>query len=221
MKKITTVADLIGIVRTAKAGGRFATIEGEHSTKFNQFPNEDYCKAKGITLASGKGSKVANEPYRFNGLPYTYRFVVSFHWGQDYDRTLEKMGGQRSEDGANKPNDHFGGIAIGYPTTTNVCLVYMQGDYKGDGYYLNGEKVEDKETLDYIKGYKSTNKPQLVEYRTIGFRNIRRVAVDNEVYEVEIPNLTPTEYDAICIAFGAKRTEPKEPTTTEEYTKVG
>ena len=41
MKKITKVADLIGIIRTAKAGGQFATIDGAHTTKFNQFPNED------------------------------------------------------------------------------------------------------------------------------------------------------------------------------------
>ena len=214
MKKITKVADLISIVRTAKAGGQFATIEGEHATKFNQFPNEEYCNAKGIALASGKGSKVLNEPFRFNGLPYTYRFKVTFHWGQDYDRTLANLGGERSEQGANKPIDHFGGIAIGDPTTHNICLVYMQGDYIGDGYYLNGNKVTDEDTLAYIKGYKSASKPQLVEYRTIGVRNIRRVAVNGDAYEVEISDITPTEYDALCTAFGAERSNPKPTTPT-------
>ena len=222
MKKIVKVADLISIVRTAKANGQFATIEGEHNTKFNQFPNEDYCNEKGITLASGKGSKVLNEPFRFNGLPYTYRFKVQFHFGQDYDRTLSALGGERSENGANKPIDHFGGIAIGYPTTNNVCLVYMQGDYKGIGYFLNGNEVTDAETLAYIKGYKSVSKPQLVEYRTIGVRNIRRVAVAGETYEVAISEITPTEYDALCVAFGAERSEPKPTTPTEQgYPKVG
>lgn len=220
MKKITKVADLISIVRTAKAGGQFATIEGEHTTKFNQFPNEDYCKAKGITLASGKGSKALNEQYRFGGEDYKFRFKVAFHFGQDYDKTLEKAGLSRSEEGANKPIDHFGGIAIGYPTTNNVCLVYMQADYTADGYYLNGKKVEDTETLEYIKGYKSISKPQAVEYRTIGVRNIRRVAVAGETYEVEISDITPTEYDALCVAFDAKRSEPK-PTTPQDYAKVG
>lgn len=222
MKKITKVADLISIVRTAKANGQFATIDGEHATKFNQFPNTDYCTAKGITLAVGKGSKAANEPFRFGGEPFTYRFKVLFHFGQDYDRTLSALGAERSEQGANKPIDHFGGIAIGYPTTHNVCLVYMQGDYKGDGYYLNGSKVEDAETLAYIAGYKSTSKPQVVEYRTIGVRNIRRVAVAGETYEVAIPEITPDEYDALCIAFGAERSEPKPTTPTEQgYPKVG
>jgi hypothetical protein len=140
---------------------------------------------------------------------------VVFHFGQDYDKTLAKLGGERSENGANKPIDHFGGIAIGYPTTNNVCLVYMQGDYIGDGYYLNGVKVEDAETLAYIKGYKSASKPQLVEYRTIGVRNIRRVAVNGDAYEVEISDITPTEYDALCTAFGAERSNPK--TTTPTY----
>lgn len=224
MKKITKVADLIGIIRTAKAGGQFATIDGAHTTKFNQFPNEDYCKEHNITLASGKGSKVANEPHRYDGREFSYRFKVLFHFGQDYDRTLEKAGLQRSEQGANKPIDHFGGIAIGYPTTNNICLVYMQGDYSGEGYFdANGKKVEDKETLDYIKGYKSTSKPQVVEYRTIGVRNISKVAVAGETYEVAIADITPAEYDALCIAFGAHRTEPTKPTptTTEEYPKVG
>lgn len=209
MKKITKVADLISIVRTAKAGGQFASISGEHITKFNQFPNEDYCKAKGITLASGKGSKALNEPFRFGGEDFRYRFKVVFHFGQDYDRTLAKLGASRSADGANKPIDHFGGIAMGYPTTHNVCLIYMEGDYVGDGYYLDGKKVEDAETLAYIKGYKSVSKPQEVEYRTIGVRNIRSVAVEGETYEVEISDITPTEYDALCVAFDAKRTEPK------------
>jgi len=224
MKKITSVADLIGIIRTAYAGGQFATIEGEVIPKFNQFPNEEYCNAKGITLASGKGSKALNEKHRFNGLPYTNRFKVQFNWDKNYDKALAKVGGQRSEDGANKTIDHFGSIAIGYPTTLNVCLTYMPNWYIADGYYLNGEKVEDAETLAYIKGYKSVSKPSLVEYRTIGYRYVRSVAVNGKTYKVEIPNaLTQSEYDALCTAFGAKRTEPTKPTptNTEEYTKVG
>lgn len=222
MKKIVKVAELISIVRTAKAGGQFATITGEHTTKFNQFPNENYCKAKGITLASGKGSKALNEPFRFNGLPYTDRFKVEFHWGQDYDRTLAKAGGERSEQGANKPIDHFGGIAIGYPTTKNVCLVYMDGDYTWYGYYLNGEKVTDAETLAYIAGYKSASKPQLVEYRTLGYRNIRTVTVGKETYEVCLSEITESEYDALCVAFGAERSNPKPNNPTEQdYPKVG
>jgi hypothetical protein len=208
MKKITKVADLISIVRTAKAQGQFATIDGAHATKFNQFPNEDYCKAMGITLASGKGSKAINEPFRFGGEPFTFRFKVVFHFGQDYDRTLAKAGLTRSDEGANKAIDHFGGIAIGYPSTNNVCLVYMQADYVADGYYLDGKKVEDPETLAYIAGYKATSKPQAVEYRTIGVRNISRIAVAGEIYEVEISEISPEEYNALCIAFDAKRTEP-------------
>lgn len=204
MKKITKVADLIGIIRTAKNGGQFATIVGEHTTKFNQFPNEEYCNAKGITLAVGKGSKALNEPYRFGGEQFTDRFKVLFHWGQDYDRTLEKMGLQRSEQGANKPIDHFGGIAIGYPTTSNICLVYMQGNYTFDGYYLNGEKVTDAETLAYIAGYKSATKPNPVEYRTIGVRNVRTITVGGETYEVAIGEITPSEYKALCEVFGVQ-----------------
>lgn len=207
MKKITSVADLISILRTAKAGGQFATITGEHNTKFNVLPNEDYCKAKGITLASGKGSKALNEPYRFGGEEFKYRFKVAFHFGQDYDKTLAKLGLERSEQGANKPIDHFGGIAIGYPTTNNVCLVYMQGDYSGDGYYLNGKKVEDAETLAYIKGYKSaSNSAQAVEYRTLGVRNVRRLAVKGEEYEVDIKDISESEYHALCVVY---KVEPK------------
>lgn len=220
MKKITKVADLISAVRTAKCGGQFATILCETTPKFNAFPNEDYCTANGITLASGKGSKALNEPYRFGGEDFRYRFKVVFHFGQDYDKTLEKAGLSRSEEGANKAIDHFGGIAIGYPTTNNVCLVYMQADYSVDGYYLNGNKVEDNKTLDYIKGYKSTSKPQAVEYRTVGVRNVRTISFGGETYVVDINDIPPTEYEALCVAFDAKRTEPK-PTTPDELAKVG
>lgn len=210
------VADLISIVRTAKAGGQFATIECETTPKFNQFPNADYCTAKGITLASGKGSKALNEQHRFGGEDFRYRFKVAFHFGQDYDKTLEKAGLSRSEDGANKQIDHFGGIAIGYPSTNNVCLVYMQAGYTTDGYYLDGKKVEDTETLAYIAGYKSVSKPQAVEYRTVGVRNVRFLSFGGETYEVAISDITPSEYNALCEVFNAKRTTPHN-----DYPDVG
>lgn len=219
MKKITKVADLISAVRTAKCNGQFATINCETTPKFNQFPNEDYCKEHNITLASGKGSKALNEQFRFGGEDFRYRFRVAFHFGQDYDKTLEKAGLSRSDDGANKAIDHFGGIAIGYPSTNNVCLVYMQAGYTTDGYYLNEKKVEDTTTLDYIKGYKSASKPQVVEYRTVGVRNVRSLSFGGETYEVAISDITPTEYEALCTVFDAKRTEPKP--KTPDFAKVG
>ena len=219
MKQITKVADLISAVRTAKCGGQFATLDCETTPKFNAFPNEEYCKAHNITLASGKGSKALNEPHRFGGEDFRYRFKVAFHFGQDYDKTLEKAGLSRSEDGANKAIDHFGGIAIGYPSTNNVCIVYMQAGYTTDGYYLNGKKVEDTETLAYIAGYKSVSKPQAVEYRTVGVRNVRAISFGGETYEVAISDITPTEYEALCEVFDAKRTEPKP--KTPDFAKVG
>ena len=61
-----------------------------------------------------------------------------------------------------------------------------------------------------------------MEYRTLGYRNIRTVTVGKETYEVCLSELTPTEYDALCVAFGAERSEPKPTTPTEQgYPKVG
>lgn len=219
MKKITKVADLISAVRTAKCGGQFATITCETTPKFNQFPNEDYCKSHNITLASGKGSKALNEPHRFGGEDFRYRFSLQFHFGQDYAKTLERKGGSLSENGGSTPKDFFGNIAVGHPTTNNVCLRYMDANYKVDGYYLNGQKVEDAETLAYIKGYKSVSKPQLVEYREIGVRNVRSVSFGGETYEVAISDITPTEYDALCVAFDAKRYTPKP--NNPDFANVG
>lgn len=205
MEKITKVADLISALRTAKNGGQFATICGTHATKFNQFPNEDYCKVKGITLASGKGSKALNEPFRFNGMTADYRFKVEFHFGQDYDRTLEKLGLCRSENGSHNEVVHFGGIAIGYPTTDNICLVYMQGNYKGIGYFdCDGKEITDAETLAYIKGYKSISKPNAIEYRTLGVRNVKSITFGGKTYEVEIGTITHEEFLALCLVFGVE-----------------
>ena len=213
MKKITKVAELISAVRTAKCGGQFATIVCETTPKFNVFPNADYCTANGITLASGKGSKALNEPYRFGGEDFRYRFSLQFHFDQDYKKTLERKGGSLSEDGGNTPKDFFGSIAVGHPSTYNVCLRYMDANYFVDGYYLDGRKIEDTETLDYIKGYKSVRTSQsLVEYREIGVRNVRSLSFGGETYEVAISDITPKEYDALCVAFDATHYEPKDKT---------
>lgn len=201
-KIINNVADLIATLRTAKNGGQFATLMGEHATKFNQFPNDEYCSAKGITLASGKGSKALNEPFRFNGMSANYRFSVQFHFGQDYDRTLDKLGLCRSENGSRNEIDHFGGIAMGYPSTNNVCIIYMQGNYNGIGYFdKNGKEITDTDTLTYIKGYKSVSKPNGIEYRTIGVRNVKSLTFGGTTYKVEIDTITPEDYDALKTLF--------------------
>lgn len=220
MKKITKVADLISAVRTAKScRGQFATLVCETTPKFNQFPNEDYCKEHNITLASGKGSKALNEPFRFGGEDFRYRFSLQFHFDQDYKKTLERKGGSLSEDGANVEIDYFGGIAVGFPSTHNVCIEYMDADYKESGYYLNGKKVEDAETLAYIKGYKSVSKAQVVKFRRVGVRNVRSLSFGGETYEVAISDITPTEYDALCEVFDAKRYTPKP--NNPDFAKVG
>ena len=209
-KNITKVADLISIVRTAKIGGQYASILGTHETKFNVFPNKEYCTAKGITLASGKGSKALNEPYRFNGMTAISQFKVVFHFGQDYDRTLDKVGATRSANGSVNEIDHFGGIAMGYPSTHNVCLIYMEADRYFLGYYdADGKQITDADTLAYIKGYKSNNKPNAVEYRTLGVRNIKSLTCGGCTYKVDIKDITPKDYDAISTLF------------KDEYSKVG
>lgn len=201
-KIINNVADLIAILRTAKNGGQFATLYGEHATKFNVFPNDEFCSANGITLASGKGSKALNEPFRFNGMTANYRFSVQFHFGQDYDRTLEKLGLCRSENGSANETDHFGGIAMGYPTTNNVCIIYMQGNYNGIGYFdENGNEITNAETLAYIKGYKSASKPNAVEYRTIGVRNVKALVFGGVTYKVQIDSISPDDYKMLKANF--------------------
>lgn len=204
MQKITSVTALVKELANAKSAGQFATIEGEHTTKFNQFPNEDYCLANGIKLASGKGSKALNEPYRFNGTPYTYRFKVLFHFGQDYERTLAKLGLTKSENGNRNEIVHFGTIAMGYPTTHNVCLIYMEGNYSGQGYYKDNTLVTDETELAYIKGYKSVSKPTEISYRTLGVRNVRRLAYGGKVFEVEITDITPQDFDTLCSLYTKK-----------------
>lgn len=196
---ITTATDLLNIITKAKNGGQFATIYGETNRETNQFPNQEYCDRKGITLASGKGSKALNEPYRYGGERITRRFSVTFHFDQNYDRTLADAGFSRSEESTCK-DIHLGTIAVAKPTTQNICLVYMQGSYNSGEYRIDG-RIPTEEEMAYIKGYlrvKAPNpKDQAIGYRTIGVRYITEIAFGGCRYKVNIPEISEGEYKAI------------------------
>jgi hypothetical protein len=204
---ITNVFDLIAIIAKARNNkGQFATIEAETNVEVNQFPNEEYCNAKGITLASGKGSKAINEPYRHNGSKATKRFKVEFHYDESYDNKLKSYGLTRSENGSNRKTDHFGSIAIGYESTTNVLLCYMPNWYIGKSeYYLDGHKANEDEVA-YINGYKkkSYNGNTPFDYRTVGVKNVRSLSFGGNTYIVKIDTITPADYDALKALYCSK-----------------
>ena len=197
---INNATDLVALIANAKNGGQFATITAETPIAFNQFPNADYCAKMGIVMPTKKAEK---EQYRFNGLPYTKRFKVAFHFDEDYDNALAKAGFTRSENGPRYTKDHFGTIAVGIPSTNNICLVYLNGAYEFDGIYLNGEKIEDAETLAYIEGYKQTKKvdPNAPQYRNVGIKNVRSIKFGRKDIAVKVAEISQEEYESIKATY--------------------
>lgn len=202
---ITNVFDLIAKIATAKNRGQFATIEAETEVKANQFPNEEYSNAHGILFPMPKTKAYAEyrEQYRYKGKA-TKRFKVEFHFDKSYDNELAKHGLTRSENGTNRKTDHFGSIAIGYESTTNVLLCYMPDWYLGKAeYYLDGHKASEEEVA-YINGYKVKSNNAVIEYRTVGVKNVRTLSFGGNTYIVNIDTITPTDYDALKALYCAK-----------------
>ena len=78
-------------------------------------------------------------------------------------------------------------VMMRYISTNNVCLIYMATSRSEGETTLNGHALTAAEWA-YLKRYKSQSKSggNIVNYRTISAKNVKRIAIKGEVYEVNI-----------------------------------
>jgi len=168
MKKIFSVADLSAILSAAKCGGQYVSVSGKSEIKLNKFPTD--------------GSKKIRLDENFK--PYE-EFSVSFHFGQDYDKTMSRLlGCDYKASDANRVH-LVKNVLMQYVSTGTTCIIYMPENYTASATMINGKELTDEEKA-YMARYKSKAKPSAspLEYRTLGVKNLTRIAIDHEVYEV-------------------------------------
>lgn len=170
MKKISSVSELKDVLMNAKAGGRYVTIYAEKEITLRKFPTDD---SERIRLADG-----------FKPISH---FSVQFHFGADYEKAVEKKLGTsfvKAQDDNREtliPN-----VMMRYKSTDNVCLIYMPENRHYGDTTLNG-KVLTADELAYMEHYVPRNNSNaIVEYRTISARNVKKLVINKEVYEVSL-----------------------------------
>ena len=166
MKKIFSVSDLVGILKSAKCGGQYVALYGESDYKLNKFPTD------------------GSERIRIkDGFQPRKKFVVKFHFGEDYERKMSKMLGEEYK-ASDKNRIHLvKNVLMQFASTGTTCVIYMPESYTDNGIYLNGQPISE-EDLAYAKRYKSPTKASAIEYRNLNVTNVERIAVGGETYEV-------------------------------------
>ena len=171
--RIESVEQLVNVMAAAKCGGQWVTIEGETPIKLNKFPTD-----------GSERVKLADD------FKPTKRFVAKFHFSEDYERKMAKVLGIDSYDASDSNREHLvKNVIMRYKSTNNVCLIYMPSEYTDKGIFVNGNEAT-ADDMATIERYKSRSKNNaVVEYRTIGVKNVRRIAINNNIYEIAISEI--------------------------------
>jgi hypothetical protein len=173
-KKILSVSELVAVMSVAKANGRYVTITASSEVKLNKFPTD--------------GSERIRIDADFKP---RHEFVVKFHFGADYEKAMTRaLGLGKDYNASDKNRVHIvKNVLMQYVSTGTTCMIYMPESYVEGGYTLNGKPLTAEQSA-YLARYKSksSSESSAVEYRTIAVRNISRIAINNEVYELAIYN---------------------------------
>lgn len=197
MKTIKTIEEFATILANAKCGGQFVTLTARKAVKLNKYPTD------------------GSEKIRINDdfVPME-EYTVEYHFGADYEKAMAKALGIKEYDAHDANRFHIvPSVLMAFKSTKNVCAIYMPSKYRGERKVtLNGRELSSVEK-DYMRRYTPKHTDSVVEYRNLSLSNIKRLALNHEVYEVDIKDshlydelmkVTPTstkEWADICSLY--------------------
>ena len=170
--KITSVEQLAQVLKDAKCGGQFVTLNIVKAADMNVFPTDG-------------SEKIRRNPdfVAFNS------YSVQLHYSEDYEKKMAKALGVESYEAHASNRVHIVKNALmQYTTTGNICFIYLPTEYLNSQVVgANGEPLNAKD-LAYYNRYKSPKrKSGIVEYRNVGIANIKSIAMAGKLYVLEIP----------------------------------
>jgi hypothetical protein len=74
-------------------------------------------------------------------------------------------------------------VIMQYISTGTTCFIYMPESYIDGGMWLNGQPISDEDKA-YAMRYKAKSSAAAVTYRTLNVKNISRIAIGGEVYDI-------------------------------------
>ena len=167
---ITSVDEFITLMSNAKCNGKYVTVYGESDVKLNKFNTDGLPK----------------EHIKDNFIPRT-DFSVTFHFGQDYEKTMSKILGEDYKASDKNRRHLVKNVIMQYISTGNVCLIYIPNNYSKNNIILNGEKIsaEDEAYMNRFMPKKKAS-TSVIEYRTLSLKNIKSISINKEKYDVDI-----------------------------------
>lgn len=167
---ITTVEEFIELMSNAKCNGKYVTIYGESDIKLNKF-NTDGLPKEHIK----------------DGFQPRTDFSVTFHFGQDYEKTMSKILGEDYKATDTNRRHLVKNVVMQYISTGNVCLIYIPNNYSKNNIILDGEEISDEDEA-YMKRFMPKKKvsTSIIEYRTLSLKNIKSISINKEKYTVDI-----------------------------------
>lgn len=167
---ITTVDEFIELMSNAKCNGKYVTVYGESDIKLNKF-NTDGLPKEHIK----------------DGFQPRTDFSVTFHFGQDYEKTMSKILGEDYKATDTNRRHLVKNVVMQYISTGNVCLIYIPNNYSKNNIILDGEKISAEDET-YMKRFmpKKKSSSSVIEYRTLSLKNIKSISINKEKYVVDI-----------------------------------
>lgn len=167
---ITTVDEFIELMSNAKCNGKYVTVYGESDIKLNKF-NTDGLPKEHIK----------------DGFQPRTDFSVTFHFGQDYEKTMSKILGEDYKATDTNRRHLVKNVVMQYISTGNVCLIYIPNNYSKNNIILDGEKISAEDEA-YMKRFMPKKKAStsVIEYRTLSLKNIKSISINKEKYIVDI-----------------------------------
>lgn len=169
-KMISTVSEFVTVMESAKVGGQFVTVYGSKEKALNK----------------GRGANAIDPNFK----PIR-TFHAQFHFGEDYDKKVAKMMAQGQEvpeyDAAKRANiTHLvPNVVMQYLSTGTTCLIVMPTSWTEDSLTLNGRPLTQDE-ITYMQKYLKKSSPSKLPYKTLGLKNITKITMGKETYEVNI-----------------------------------
>lgn len=178
-KVVTSVAEFVTLMKSAKAGGQLCWAYGKTEYKVNKYPNGTTPKERCPELV-----------FRYADVKKLWH--VQFNFASDFDKKWEKVFGEEHTSHDENRRHLVKNVVMTFLSTGNVCLIAMPNERISDGIEIDGRTANEEETA-YCELYKQNRKPSPIPYLNIGLRNIYKLSVNGVEYEVNITDLTYEE----------------------------
>lgn len=171
-KTIFTLTELVSVMSSLKktCGGQFVTLYGRKEKSLNK----------------GRGINAIDPNFR----PIR-EFHISYHFSQDYDKTMNKLLNSEMDVPTYDPNKRANiehivpNVLMHYVSTQTTCFIAMPTAWHEDSLTLDGKQLTEDQ-IAYMAKYLKKPSKSTIPYVTIGIKNIYKIVADKETYFIDI-----------------------------------